>query len=140
MNSNRDVFTRWIEIVNSHDMTDTSDVWDTNGVIHGTSAHEDAHGLQDIASRFEPALTAFPDFHIEVHDVVAAGDRIAARYKCTGTHTSDFIGIPATGVQIEMAALAIYRFANGKIAEAWSIDDDLPVIQKLEQATTNATT
>jgi predicted ester cyclase len=41
---------------------------------------------------------AMPDLHAEVDDLVAEGDRVAARVSMTGTHTGEpLFGIPATG-------------------------------------------
>jgi steroid delta-isomerase-like uncharacterized protein len=66
---------------------------------------------------------AFPDYHVEVHDMVAEGDKVGARYTVTGTHKGDFFGVPATYIQVTMKMLNIYRLAGGKIAEVqWSYD------------------
>ena len=66
---------------------------------------------------------AFPDYHVEVHDLVAEGDKVGARCTVTGTHQGDFFGIEATGTQVTMMMINIYRLADGKIAEVqWSYD------------------
>src|SRR5439155_2517055 len=45
----------------------------------------------------EMARVGFPDGRIEVHEVFGEGDRVAVRFTIGGTHTGDFMGIPATG-------------------------------------------
>jgi predicted ester cyclase len=41
------------------------------------------------------------------------------------------MGIPATGKQIAIAAVAIDRLAGGKIVEEWTVFDSLGMLQQL---------
>ena len=43
----------------------------------------------------------------------------------------DFLGIPPTGNAVEMTGITIYRFAGGKIVEAWSNADSMGMMQQL---------
>jgi hypothetical protein len=43
---------------------------------------------------------AFPDMRVEVHEVIAEGELVAARVTDTGTHQGEFVGIAATGRKI----------------------------------------
>ena len=43
---------------------------------------------------------AFPDMHVEVHDVMQSGDKIAGRWTATGTHLGNQLGIAPTGNRI----------------------------------------
>ena len=58
---------------------------------------------------------AFPDGVEEIQDLVAEGDLVAARWILRGTHRAPFLGIPATGKQIEIQGFSIYRFQDGQI-------------------------
>jgi steroid delta-isomerase-like uncharacterized protein len=60
---------------------------------------------------------AFPDYHVEVHDLIAEKDKIAARYTATGRHQGELFGVPASGIQVTMKGINIYRLDHGKIAE-----------------------
>jgi steroid delta-isomerase-like uncharacterized protein len=72
--------------------------------------------------------TAFPDFRITVEDMLAHGDRVAVRLRQTGTHRGEFRGIPPSGKRVDTTALAILRFAGGRIAEAWGAERDWPAV------------
>ncbi len=76
-------------------------------------------------------FTAFPDIQITIRDMIAEGDRVAVPYTITGTHTGEFMGIPATGRRITVAGISIYRFADGKIVEIWASYDALGMMQQL---------
>jgi hypothetical protein len=67
-------------------------------------------------------MAAFPDFHIAVDDLIAEDDRVSARITQQATHQGEFLGIPATGKQVTLRGIAIYRIEKGKIVEAWAAE------------------
>jgi predicted ester cyclase len=60
-----------------------------------------------------------PDFHVTMEDMIAEGDNVAGRWTASGTHEAELVGIPPTGKQATWTGMTIYRFAGGKIVEAW---------------------
>lgn len=76
-------------------------------------------------------LTAFPDSRFIVDDVIADGDKVAVRHRLQGTHQADLQGVPATGRQVEVNGIVIFRIENGKIAEAWLNADIMGMMQQL---------
>jgi len=46
------------------------------------------------------------------------------------------MGIPATGKQIKLSSIAIFRFAHGKVVEAWAESNLAAVMQQLQGDTT----
>ena len=67
--------------------------------------------------------TAFPDVHATVEDVIAEHDKVVTRITLTGTHQGPLMGVLATGKSGQVMAIAINRFADGKLAEIRSIFD-----------------
>jgi steroid delta-isomerase-like uncharacterized protein len=64
-------------------------------------------------------LNAIPDSRFPVDAVVAEGDRAAVRHRLVGTHAGEFQGVPPTGKAVVVPALVTFRFAEGRVAEAW---------------------
>jgi len=98
--------------------------------------HEAFPGLEgsgpEVAKQFVALIrSAFPDVRVHAHDMIAQGDRVAARITFTGTHQGEFLGIPPTGKQIEVGTMDIVRVANGKMVEHWGITDNLTMMQQL---------
>jgi predicted ester cyclase len=60
---------------------------------------------------------AFPDMHVTIDDMVAEGDKVAARTTWTGTHKGEFMGVPPTNKKVTFSLIVIDRFAGGKIVE-----------------------
>ena len=80
---------------------------------------------------FAAYLAGFPDVHMTMEDVFAAGDRVAVRFTCYGTHQGQFMGVPPSGKQVTMTAILIHRLANGKMVEDWEWSDQLGVLRQL---------
>jgi predicted ester cyclase len=74
---------------------------------------------------------AFPDLHITLEDVLGEGDKVATRGYFTGTHQGEFNGIPATGKQVKVSYIDLWRIENGKAIENWVQMDMLGLMQQL---------
>ena len=86
----------------------------------------------DGAKEFVPKLcTAFPDFQFTVEDQIAEGDRVATRWSMQGTHIGEFQGMPATGRQMSISGITIFRIANDKVIEGWTNEDLLGFYHQL---------
>jgi steroid delta-isomerase-like uncharacterized protein len=76
-------------------------------------------------------FAAFADIAMSVQDLVAAGDRVAARYTWRGTHRGVFQGLPPTGRTVAVAGSGIFRVAGGQIVEEWWQEDLLGLLRQL---------
>lgn len=73
---------------------------------------------------------AFPDFAISVDDLLAHGDRVVWRYTMTGTHSADFLGVPASGRRVSVTGITIFRIADGMLREGWINFDALGMLRQ----------
>jgi predicted ester cyclase len=71
------------------------------------------------------------DARIDVDDVNESGDRVASRWRFSGTHIGEFNGIPATKKTFSAEFMSIDRFEGGRIAERWEVGDVLGVLQQI---------
>jgi len=76
-------------------------------------------------------VTAFPDLHFTVEDMIAEGDKVVARLTARGTQAGAFMGIPPTGKQASITAIDINHMAGGKSVEHWLEMDTLGLLQQL---------
>ena len=75
--------------------------------------------------------TGFPDIYHTIDDVIGEGDKAVVRFTLRGSHTGDFMGIPATGRPIEVSAIAMLTFVDGKVAQLNAQFDQLGMMQQL---------
>ena len=92
---------------------------------------EPRRGQEAWRQGFELMRHAFPDLNARIEDIVAAADRVAVRLRFRGTHSGDFLGIPATGRAVEYASYEFYRVADGLIAEEWICSDLASLLRQL---------
>jgi steroid delta-isomerase-like uncharacterized protein len=64
-------------------------------------------------------------------DYLAVGDKVVENWVFTGTHTGDFLGIPATGKVLQIRGLEIWRLEDAKIVERWGVIDVAGVLDQL---------
>lgn len=55
---------------------------------------------------------ALPDASVRVRRVLHHGDTVAMRATCSGTHTSELFGVPATGRTVSFHAAAWFLFSG----------------------------
>lgn len=78
-----------------------------------------------------PIRAAFPDVRFTVEEVVAEGDRLAARVAFTGTHRGAWEGIAPTGRRVRVTEMFMCRVADGRLAECWQEWDEAGLRQQL---------
>jgi predicted ester cyclase len=74
---------------------------------------------------------AFPDLAVEVLDLVAEDDRVAAFLRLTGTNTGAYRRGGATHRRASMRAFFIWRIADGRLVESWGVADRFDFLQQL---------
>lgn len=81
----------------------------------------------DCREHFRQVVTmlrrAFPDFQVTIEDMIAEGDKVAARVTMTGTHQGPFMGLPPTGTRIAVQQMRLMRFTDGKMVDSWAVID-----------------
>jgi predicted ester cyclase len=79
-----------------------------------------------------PFRASFPDVYMEIVELIAEGDQVVGRFTCSATHLGEWLGQAQTGRRFERVdEVAIFRLRDGKIADAWSLEDTLGRLQQL---------
>lgn len=92
---------------------------------------EPVHGTEGFKQLILMYRTGYPDVHVSVDDLIAEGDRVVARWTSRGINTGDLMGMPATGREVTVAGISIFRIENGKVAEEWEGFDTLGMMRQL---------
>ena len=80
----------------------------------------EARLIETFRETFSEAREAFPDMRVTVEDMIAEGDRVAARVSMRGTHLGEFMGVAPTSKRVEVRAIDMFRISDGKIVEHWA--------------------
>jgi predicted ester cyclase len=74
----------------------------------------------------------FPDWHSDVHFLVAEGDIVVELFTASGTHSGEQImGVPASGRGVTLRGINVWRLLGGRITERWGRLDDLGFLRQI---------
>jgi steroid delta-isomerase-like uncharacterized protein len=103
--------------------------------IHHDPTQPHVRTLEDYKHYVTERRRAFPDLHLRMEDMIAVGDQVILRWMWHGTHTGDLLTLmmrlPATGKQVTVTGITIFRMAFGKVVETWNQSDRLGLYQQL---------
>jgi steroid delta-isomerase-like uncharacterized protein len=88
-------------------------------------------GLAGYKEAISALRASVPDIQYTIDDQIAEGDKVLTRYRATGTHQGEFLGVPASGKPLTFRALVLQRVVNGKIQESWLEMDMLGLMQQM---------
>lgn len=77
---------------------------------------------------------AFPDFAVEVHEMLQDGDKVVARITMGGTHQGEFMGVPASGNRVGVDAIDILQFRGDKCIAHWGVMDMAGMMEQMGAA------
>ena len=93
--------------------------------------HTNKVDREGLIQLFNMGLTAFPDWHEVIEDIIAEGDKVWVRLAYKGAHKGEFMGLAPTGKKITSKAVDIYRVVNGKLAEYWNVTDNVNIFKQI---------
>ena len=119
------------ELFTQGNLDAADEVYAPDYVSHDPSNSEEVRGLEAAKRAASDYRQAFPDLRVTVEDLIAEGDRVAARLRFRGTHLGELDGIAPTGRRVDCTGIVISRIEEGKIAEDWANFDDLGMMRQL---------
>jgi|ERR1700680_272672 len=123
---------RWFEEVwNKGRMEAIEEMCLPNAIGHGQAQHKVDVGLQEFKQFARSLRSAFPDIRVTIHETLAQGDKVIARWSAVMVHSGTFLGVAPTGRTVEVTGMSLQRIANGKIAEAWDNWDQLGLLVQI---------
>jgi predicted ester cyclase len=106
-------------------------LWNHTGDLDATKelyAAGQAEAAKQEAANFRQG---FPDVTSTIEDLIAEGDKVVARWRSRATHQGEYMGIAPTGNEVEFTGISFYRIEEGKIAESWSVEDQLGLMRQI---------
>jgi predicted ester cyclase len=80
---------------------------------------------------FAEFRTAFPDWQEELVQLVAEGNTVAGRFRCSGTHLGEFLGEAPTEKRMEVEEVFFLRSEGGRFVDFWGLEDSMGRMQQL---------
>ena len=121
---------RVLELINSRHLDEAFAFYDLDYIYHGPGGQE-LRGRSGIRGLWELFLAAFPDLAASVDEVFCAGNKVALRWTVRGTHTGEFLGIPASDKSITLPITEVFHIEDGILIEAWDQYDRLHLMEQI---------
>jgi len=119
------------EVFNKKNLAVADRAYARDYVGYDPATPEPIRGPEGVKKDISAYHAAFPDLRFTIEDQIAEGDRVVSRFRCTGTHRGELMGISPTGKRAEVTGISIVRIAGGRIAEEWNAWDALGLMQQL---------
>ena len=118
---NKAVVRRFLEGIFSQGNPDVVDeLADPDFVVHDPSSEAGDVDAQGVKESIAWSHNAFPELRVTIEDQVAEGDKVATRWRVSGTHQGEMMGAAPTGNQVTFAGTQTDYLSGGKIVESWS--------------------
>ena len=129
---NKALIQRFVEeAFNKGNVDVANEVYASTFVAHDPTIPGGQESPEQVKQFVNTYLSAFPDGHTTVEDLISDGEKVAYRWTFRGTHQGELMGIPPTGKQVTITGITINRLSGGKIEEQWNLFDQLGMLQQL---------
>lgn len=129
--ANKGVMIRFTEFINTASETLAAELISPDAIFHVPGRSEPMRGPAGYLAIIQTMRGGFPDIQWTLEEMVAEGDKVAARFIMRGTHLGTFFGTPSTEKTIAVQALNIYRLSHGQIVEETGQPDLLGLLQQI---------
>ena len=132
---NKAIFRRYVEEVTNQGKLDLADEIFDKYLAHQPDGSTLQRGPEHVKRFTGEFRSAFSDFHCDIEDQIAEGDKVMTRWRMRGIHQGEFRGMAPTNREMELNGIGIFRFSSeGKVVESWDSYDQLSLMrQRLEQ-------
>jgi steroid delta-isomerase-like uncharacterized protein len=127
---NKAAVERMLQVMTSGRESAVGECVTTNWVNHDPSLPP-LRGLEGAAELVRLWRTGFSNLKLEIEDSIEADDKVACRFRISGTHSGSLMGIPASGKSVSVLGTGIFRVVDGKLADNWVNFDALGLLQQI---------
>jgi predicted ester cyclase len=118
----------WYSAFSAHDPQLLGSVLDE----HWYETPSEDRGGREVGMKLLVALTTtFPDFKIEIKDMIQEGNKVVVRSEITGTQAGVFMGFEPKNRKISIQAIDIHEFKDDKIVRTWHSEDWLTGLRQM---------
>jgi steroid delta-isomerase-like uncharacterized protein len=124
---NKEVVRRYVEAFNRGDLAALRSLLADNAEIQGVMG-------QGVFERVEPIwrqLIQGYGMQLHIEELIAEGNKVAARYTETGTFKAPAFGHEPTGRSYELVALELFEIQDGRIRRRWGGRDSASQARQL---------
>lgn len=141
---NRDAVRRHLELMNRGDWKQAAELFAPDVRHHLGMWRQGSEGIvrgkKTLIDNLEDIFRTFPDWKMEIVEMVTEGESVVVRCRVSGTHRGVgakringgfLVGVQPTGKRFEVQHIHWYKLRDGKITDHFTNRDDLGMTQQL---------
>ncbi len=74
-------------------------------------------GLETLNAFLTEVGSAFPDYRLNINNLIVKENRVMVRYTISGTHKKDFRGLAPTNTRMDITGIDVFRLDGGRVIE-----------------------
>lgn len=119
------------EVWNKRRLELVDEIISPSHALHDPNLSGSAVGPEAYKRQVTRFITAFPDLHFTVEDIVGEKEKLAVAWTISGTHKGEFMGVPATNKKVSVDGITINHIADAKIMDSYVSWDAWGMMQQL---------
>lgn len=121
---------KFYDVYNSKNLALIDEIFTSSYVGH-VNAH-DIVGTEAAKKFIGGFVAGIPDAFYDVKETMTSGDRVIARWVCTGTQSGNFFGMPPSNKAVNVNGITIFEIVDGKINQLWNNWDQFTLMKQLQ--------
>ena len=131
MADSMDIAREVIEAWNAHDPDGVARLVSNDYVSESDTLPAPLRGPEAVRQVVQMYLHAFPDLRFEIEQVFSSGNYVTLRWRATGTHRGELMGIAPTNRPAETHGCTVEEVRDGKIVREWVYWDTGSLLRQL---------
>ena len=127
---NKAIVRRFVDEIFVHGRKDTVDELLADDFVAHTWPST-GHPKDDLKAAIDRTSGALENPAFTIEDLIAEGDRVAARLTTSATQVGSFMGMPPSGKRYEIGEIHVFRLRDGKVVEHWHQMDQMGMMKQL---------
>ena len=123
---NKAVVSKWIDAWIANDIALLDELFAPNYSVNGIQI-----GIEGVKKGLQFLHSVLVDISAEANEIVAENDKVVIRWTVRGRHAGNFMGIPPTGLELELTGINIYQIVDHQIVANHEQTNIAEVIQRL---------
>jgi predicted ester cyclase len=121
---------KFYEAINSRNL-DALDAIVLKDFMDHMADPQQAHGVDGLKQSLAPFLASSSDLKFVNDPVIAKGEFVTVVDTISGTNDGEIMGMQPTKKSFEFSAIDIWRVKDGKLAEAWHVEQMLQMMMQI---------